>query len=417
LERDIDELQRRFSAAYPDAYLRFKRYNLMFMRYPIELRFRGPDPAVLHQLGDSAMAIARRLKVIDPLTSDWEPRVPTLVVNYDQARARNKNLSRTDVGLSMMSATDGVPVGSFYDGTDQHNIYVNIGDDQNQAINDLNNATVFGLMANFDKLFTKERITKKLLGKDGSFSMADIGKTGAGINNTAQLKEISDGIQVEWEEPVVPRYNNERVQSVLGAPAQGYLIEEARSILAKEIEKMDIPEGYTVDWGGEKQASDLSMENLFAPYPLAILLMVAILVWLFGRFRTPLLLFCCIPFIFVGIIPAILVTGQCFNFVAIVGALGLVGMMLKNGIVLVDEINLQIASGKASQLALIDASKSRLRPVTMASLTTILGMVPLLFDDMFAAMAATIMGGLLAGTVIVLVVIPVLYAMFFRLKQ
>lgn len=416
LERNIDELQRRFSAAYPDAYLRFKRYNLMFMRYPIELRFRGPDPAVLHQLGDSAMAIARRLKVIDPLTSDWEPRVPTLVVNYDQARARNKNLSRTDVGLSMMSATDGVPVGSFYDGTNQHNIYVNIGNNNNQAINDLNNATVFGLMANFDKLFTKDRITKKLLGKDGSFSLTDIGKTGAGINNTAQLKEISDGIQVEWEEPVVPRYDNERVQSILGAPAQGYLIEEARSILAKEVEKMDIPEGYTLDWGGEKQASDLSMENLFAPYPLAILLMVAILVWLFGRFRTPLLLFCCIPFIFVGIIPAILITGQCFNFVAIVGALGLVGMMLKNGIVLVDEINLQIASGKTSQLALVDASKSRLRPVTMASLTTILGMVPLLFDDMFAAMAATIMGGLLAGTVIVLVVIPVLYAIFFRLK-
>ena len=131
------------------------------------------------------------------------------------------------------------------------------------------------------------------------------------------------------------------------------------------------------------------------------------------KWHARILLMFSIPFIFVGIVPAILLTGNTFNFVAIVGALGLVGMMLKNGIVLVDEIDLQRKAGVELTQAITEASLSRLRPVMLASLTTVLGMVPLLFDDMFSAMAATIMGGLLVGTVIVLVLIPVLYSLFF----
>ena len=411
LEKNYEALQKQMAAEYPDAYLLFKRYNLMFMRYPIELRFVGPDPAVLHQLADTAMTIAKRLKVIEPVKFDWDPKVPTMVVNYDQTHARNKAISRSEVGMSLMSATDGIPVGTMYDGITPHNIYLNVTDNNNQPTADLNNATVFGMLPNINSLINKDNIANQLMNV-----LKGSGISGLGLTNAAQLKEVSDGINVEWEDPIIPRYNNERVQSIVGTPASGYLTEEARAILAKEVEKIQLPEGYSIDWGGEKHASDLSLRYLFAPYPVVILLMIAILIWLFKRFRTALLLFCCIPFVFVGIIPAILASGNAFNFVAIVGALGLVGMMLKNGIVLVDEIRLQLANGKEQHKALIDASKTRLRPVTMASLTTILGMVPLLFDDMFSAMAATIMGGLLAGTIIVLVIIPVLYSLFFSPK-
>ena len=203
----------------------------------------------------------------------------------------------------------------------------------------------------------------------------------------------------------------------MGYPAEGLLNEQARAALEREVEKWTLPDGYSIEWGGEKYASDLSMQYLFEPYPLVILIMLGILVLITRRFRTSLLLFCCIPFVFVGIIPAVLLTGTAFNFVSIVGTLGLVGMMLKNGIVLVDEIQLQQSATQHPVEAIISASLSRLRPVTLASLTTVLGMIPLLFDDMFSSMAATIMGGLIAGTVIVLVFIPVLYAMFFKLKQ
>ena len=160
-----------------------------------------------------------------------------------------------------------------------------------------------------------------------------------------------------------------------------------------------------------------SMKYLFKNFPLAIILMIAILIMLFKDYRKPAIIFCSIPMVFVGVVMTMLVTGKTFNFVAIVGTLGLIGMIIKNGIVLMDEITLQIGQGTEPVTALIDSAQSRLRPVMMAALTTILGMIPLLTDAMFGSLAASIMGGLLFGTVITLVFIPVLYALFFHIKH
>ena len=407
-DRHVNELQRHFSAKYPDAFLVFKRYNLMFMRYPVELRFCGPDPAVLHQLADSVLALNRRLGIISPVTTDWAPRVPMLVVDYDQSRARDHGISRSEAGFSLLSATDGLPVSSYYDGTIGHNVYLSLTDQLGQPLTQLTNATVFSLLPQVDKLIGDVDVTQLLLTP---------GQTKLRQPYAAQLSEIGDNVHIDWEDPVVTHNDGERTHSVMGYPAEGLLNEQARAALEREVEKWTLPDGYSIEWGGEKYASDLSMQYLFEPYPLVILIMLGILVLITRRFRTSLLLFCCIPFVFVGIIPAVLLTGTAFNFVSIVGTLGLVGMMLKNGIVLVDEIQLQQSATQHPVEAIISASLSRLRPVTLASLTTVLGMIPLLFDDMFSSMAATIMGGLIAGTVIVLVFIPVLYAMFFKLKQ
>ena len=158
------------------------------------------------------------------------------------------------------------------------------------------------------------------------------------------------------------------------------------------------------------------MKYLFQNFPLAIILMIAILIMLFGDYRKPLIIFCCLPMILVGVVAVMLLTGKTFNFVAIVGTLGLIGMLIKNGIVLMDEITLQLKSGKEPVRALIDSSQSRLRPMMMASLTTILGMIPLLTDAMFGSLAASIMGGLLFSTFITLLFIPILYALFFHIK-
>ena len=158
------------------------------------------------------------------------------------------------------------------------------------------------------------------------------------------------------------------------------------------------------------------MKYLFQNFPLAIILMIAILIMLFKDYRKPIIIFCCIPMIFVGVVAVMLLTGKVFNFVAIVGTLGLIGMLIKNGIVLMDEITLQINEGVEPITALIDSSQSRLRPVMMASLTTILGMIPLLSDAMFGSLAAAIMGGLLCSTLITLLFIPILYALFFKIK-
>ena len=402
LSRSIDSLQQHFSAKYPDAFLKFKPYNLMFMRYPIELTFCGPDPAVLHQLADSAMTVARQQGCIDPLTTDWAPRVPVLWADYDQARGRVQGISRMEVALSLLSATEGMPLGSYYDGAVNHNIYVTTTDQEGGPLQDLGNASVTSLLPQLE----------------GAFENADwagllSGASSLGLSHTVPLREVAGDMNLQWEDPVITHYNGVRSHSVMGHPYKGYMIEEAREQLASVVNQWELPEGYSIRWGGEKYATDLSISNLLHSYPLVILLMLAILVAITRRFRTSFLLILSVPFIFVGIIPAILLSGSTFNFVAIVGTLGLVGMMLKNGIVLVDEIGLQREAGADLKQAIMEASLSRLRPVMLASLTTVLGMVPLLFDDMFSALAATIMGGLLVGTVIVLVFIPVLYSLFF----
>lgn len=158
------------------------------------------------------------------------------------------------------------------------------------------------------------------------------------------------------------------------------------------------------------------MKYLFANYPLAALLIIAILIMLFKDYRKPLIILCTIPLVLVGVVAAMLVSGLPYGFVAIAGTLGLIGMVIKNCIVLMDEINLQLSHGVAPTKALIDGSQSRLRAVMMAALTTILGMIPLLPDPMFGPMSAAIMGGLAFGTVITLVFVPVLYSLFFHIK-
>lgn len=402
LDRSIDPLQKHFSAKYPDAFLKFKPYNLMFMRYPIELTFCGPDPAVLHQLADSAMTLSRTLECIDPITTDWAPRVPVLMADYDQTRGRQQGISRMEVALSLLSATDGMPIGSYYDGAVNHNIYVSVTDQEGAPLEDLSNATVSSLLPSLE-------------GAVGNADWVGLlsGAASLNLSHTAPLREVAGDVRLQWEDPVISHYNGERAHSVMGHPAKGYLIEQARAKLASEVDEWELPDGYSIHWGGEKYATNLSISNLLRSYPLVILLMLAILLAITRRFRISILLMLSVPFIFVGIIPAILLSGNTFNFVAIVGTLGLVGMMLKNGIVLVDEIGRQREAGAELDKAIKEASLSRLRPVMLASLTTVLGMVPLLFDDMFSALAATIMGGLLVGTVIVLVVIPVLYSLFF----
>ncbi len=167
---------------------------------------------------------------------------------------------------------------------------------------------------------------------------------------------------------------------------------------------------------GEYEASGDSTKYLFANYPLAALLIISILIMLFKDFKKPLIILSTVPFVLTGVVAGILVSGKAFGFVALAGTLGLIGMIIKNSIVLMDEIDLQISQGVPAAKALVDGSQSRLRAVMMAALTTILGMIPLLPDPMFGPMAVSIMGGLAFGTVITLILVPVLYSLFFHIK-
>lgn len=411
LVKNIDDIQEQLNKRFPDAYIKLKRYNLMFKKYPIEVCFSGPDPMVLHQLSDSAFSIIAKSDQVFLPTTDWEPRVPVLTVDYDQPSARTSGLSRSDVATSIMAYTGGIPIGTFYDGIHTENIYFKCTDKDGHEIDRIENVPVFGMLPNINAFFNRETVQKLMSGnmtKDEAIEK---------LTQTTPLKQVAKGVDITWEEPVVMRYNGQRMQRVQCSPRPGVGTEAARQAIAREIEAIQLPAGYSLSWQGEKKASDQSMRYLFNGFPLAIILIITILVMLFKDFKKPAIIFCCIPFILVGVIPTVLISGKPFGFVAIVGVLGLIGMMIKNAIVLMDEITLEISSGIPVRQALIQSSKSRLRPVMMASLTTILGMIPLIPDAMFGSLAVTIMGGLFVGTLITLVFVPVLYSVFFKTKR
>ena len=410
LVEHLDSMQRTLNERFPDAYIKIKRYNLMYKKYPIEICFNGPDPQVLHQLTDSAMAIVRNSDKVCLPTSDWEPQVPVLTVDYNQQAARTSGLSRGDVALSLMSYTDGIPVGTFYDGIHPENIYVKCHTDKGEEVENLDRVNVFGMMPNVGNVFNRSTVQKLMSGR---LDKDDVIRQ---VTSTTPLSQVSKGIDIRWEEPVMMRYNGQRQQRLQCSPAPGVSTESARQSIAKAIESISLPEGYSLSWEGEYKASTQSKQYLFKGFPLSVVMMLLILIMLFNDFRRPAIIFSCIPLVVVGVFPSVLLSGKDFGFVAIVGILGLIGMMIKNGIVLIDEISLQISQGKPLDRALIDSSKSRLLPVMMASLTTILGMIPLISDSLFGSLAVTIMGGLAAGTIIILIFIPVLYSLMYKSK-
>ena len=411
LEKSIDGLQEQLTAMYPDAYVKLKRYNIMFKKYPIEVVFTGPDPAVLRHLADSAETIMNSMPEICLVTTDREPDVPVLDVAYNQPDARRAGVSRNDVSMSMLMANGGLPVSAFYDGNRRNTIYIKCLDNDGNAMDNLENVPIMQTIPYVAGALTEENMLKI---KTGTLEKRDLIESMLG---TKPVKQVSDGISVEWETSVVPRYNGQRSQKVMCSPVPGVETENARKALEVNLEQIRMPEGYSLIWQGEKGASDQTMKYLFANLPIAIILIIAILILLFGDYRKPLMILCCIPLLGVGIVGAMLLSGKTFTFCAIVGAIGLVGMMMKNCIVLMDEINDQIASGKDPAEALISSSETRLRAVMMASMTTILGMIPLISDALFGSMAVTIMGGLLFSTIATLFFVPLLYAVFFKIKM
>ncbi len=410
LDRNIEDIQQVLQQKYPDAYLKLKPYNIMYKKYPIEALFTGPDPAVLHQLADSAARIMERSPYTRLVTTDWEPAQPLLTIDFNQSDARRAGLSRKDISMSLLTAAGGIPVGTFYQGTHSNTIFLKCVEDNGSKIDNLENVPLFSTLPNFNTAFSEDNLMQL---RSGAVSKSDMI---ASLLGTTPLRQVVNGVDVTWEDPVVPRFNGQRAQDVMCSPAPGIDTERARREVAREIEQIDLPAGYALQWKGEKYASDQTMHYLFLNIPLGVVLMLAILIMLFKDYRRPIIIICCIPLLAVGIVGAMLISRFAFTFCAIVGALGLVGMMIKNCIVLMDDIDSRLASGIDPAAALRASAAARFRPVMMASLTTILGMIPLLSDAMFNSMAATIMGGLLFSTVAVLVFVPVLYALFFKIK-
>ena len=230
------------------------------------------------------------------------------------------------------------------------------------------------------------------------------------------IEQVVSDFRVAWEDPLIMRRDRKTTITVGAEPPDGKLPSELFKVIQTDIENIPLPDGYVMEWGGEFESSSDAQAALAGGLPISIALMVLISIFLFNNLRMPLIIWLTVPLAIIGVAWGLLGASQSFGFMPLLGFLSLMGMLIKNAIVLLDEISINVGLGKAPLLATLDSAVSRARPVMMAAGTTVLGMIPLLGDDFFIGMAVTIMAGLTFASILTLVVVPVLYTVFYRVK-
>lgn len=377
------ELKRELSAAYPNAEIRTER--LVFgsgVSAKIEARFSGSDATVLRKLGNEALAIMRGDSNLIDLRTNWQQKELLLKPAYNPERARIAGVGLSDLALALQFATTGVQAGTYRE------------DDR--------------LIPIVVRPPMSERNDAKQLHDRLVWSPAD--------QAYVPIAQIVDRFDTVSEDTLIHRRNRVRTLAAQADPIPAMTADQAFRHIRAKIEAIPLPTGYRLQWGGEYESSTDAQNALNAQLPAGFIVMLFISVLLFGKVRQPLIIWLVVPMSVCGVVIGLLASNQPFSFMALLGLLSLSGMLMKNAIVLVDEIDAQIIEGKPGYSAIIDAGISRLRPVLLAAGTTILGMIPLLGDAFFASMAVTIMGGLAFATVLTMIAVPVLYALFFGIK-
>lgn len=371
-------LQEELSQTFSDALIRVNRFELNSIPQAlIEARFCGDDPRVLDSLTSMAIDIMRRNPKVMNARNEWGNKAMLVRAAYDPVKAGRLNLGKADLMTAVKSTNDGTPVGIYRDGDKQVPVLLR---------------TVGG-------------------GQLSQAALEDLPVWNG--RNSAPLAQVTDSIGIGWEWPLVKTYNRRLSMAAQCDVQPGHTMKEVHGEIRDEIERIGLPAGYSFFWDSQYKGQKEAMEALTKYFPLAIVFLVLILVALFGNFRQPSIIFLILPLSVIGVVVGMLVTGFQFGFFCIAGWLGLLGMIIKNVIVLLDEVNIQRRAGVAPGEAIVEATVSRTRPVLMAAITTIFGSIPLLFDVVFGGMAATIVFGLSFATLLTLFVTPALYAVFY----
>lgn len=406
-------LEKYLNENYPDAYIRIRKYNLSIKAsHTVEVEFRGPDPAVLHKLSLQAQAIMKQNPYVDKYTisDDWNPMGKSILAQYDQTLASQAGVSRSDLSNALLAATSGIPLSKYYEGQTEYTIQLKTRESDGSRPKDLNDIPVWSMLPDIGKIQETDIVDVMT----GVKTIDDI--TGEVIK-PVPFSSVARGANLNWEETLIRRTNGQRSIQAQCDPIEGCSPALVRKSILKEIEAIELPEGYSYEWVGEYELQNSALKNIFSFLPISIMLIILILIVLFNDLKKPAIVLLCIPLTAIGIVPGLILTGSPFTFMAIVGAIGLLGMLIKNSIVLLDEIEKQIGEGIPRYTALVNSTILRTRPVIMASLTTILGMLPLFSDPMYSSMAVTIISGLLVGTIITLIFVPILYAFFFHINK
>ena len=373
-----EELNRFGRANFPTGEFRTKR--LVFGPgggAPIQLRLSGQDPDTLRLLSSEMQQVMQGASgnLID-MRTDWREQELVLKPVYATQRAQTAGISREDVAQTLQLATDGTVSGVYREGDRQIPI-----------------------------------ITR--LPSDSGLELIDLVVFSSTTGEVLPIEQMIDGMQYEVQNTLVHRRNRELTLTIEADIPPGLTAAEVQAEIQSVVESVSLPVGYRMEWGGEYESSRMAQAALGAQIPVSVLIMVLISILLFNALRQPLIIWLLVPMSVNGVVIALLATDMPFTFTALLGLLSLSGMLIKNGIVLVEEIDLVREEGLALREAIITASTSRLRPVMLAAITTILGMAPLLTDAFFVSMAITIMGGLAFASILTLVAAPVLYDLLF----
>lgn len=375
-------LQDSIRIQYPEPLIKVNKFELSpLTEAVIEARFLGPDPAVLDSLVGEAIAVMRHNPKVADARNEWGNMALILRPVYDPVKAGALGITKASMMESVRSINDGMPIGIYRD----------------------NEKKVPVLLKSEGVDITDSRSL-------GDFSIWN-------GERSAPLSQVTEQIETTWEFPQIRTYNRQLSMAAMCGVKSGYTMAEVHNEIRKEIENIELPEGYTFFWDSQYKDQREGMQAIAKYFPLAFLMLIVILVALFNNFRQPVIILCVLPLSLIGVAIGMLLTGFDFGFFPIAGWLGLLGMIIKNVIVLLDEVNVQRRNGTAAYTAVVEATVSRTRPVLMAATTTILGMVPLLFDVAFGGMAATIIFGLTFATLLTLFVTPTLYVMFYRVKK
>lgn len=413
--KQIPIIRKQLREEFPEAYIRIRKYNFSTSTsHTVEVEFAGPDPAVLRRLSAQAEEIMRKSPYIDAYSvqNNWKPTDKSFVAEYMQQNALRSGIKRDDIANALLAAADGLPITILNDQERMVALNLQIRNSDGSRIKNLEEIPVWSMM---NVHFSDEDQQSALAGGSMMNELQDRAFRATPLGN------VVDGLRLDWDENLVLRLNGRRVIEAECDPnpdLSDATPTKAISSIQNEIESIPLPDGYTMRWVGEGEVQGEAIGNLMKFVPITIFLILAILLFLFNSWRKVILILLCFPFVFCGITPSLLLSGQPMTFMAIIGMLGLIGMMVKNAIVLVDEIGrLQTEEKATPYTAVVEATVSRVRPVLMASLTTIVGMIPLVGDPMYSSMAITIMGGLTVGTVITLILLPLFYAALFRIRK
>ncbi|MCI6152160.1 efflux RND transporter permease subunit [Fusobacterium perfoetens] len=361
-----------------------KKYpNGVPTEYPIEIAFSGPDPQILRELADKTIDIVKKSPYILTAKTDWRNKLLVWEGDYSQSKGIRNNVTPIDITTGLMRTTNGIPIGKIQEGDNSVAVVLKETSDIKNQINNITQTPIWGV--NLQAL---------------------------------PLANMLNNEKLTFEEGQIWRRNRVRTITVQCDIPMEVNAEEVRNEFKKEINSIELPKGYKLTWLGEYEEQTKNVLALLKAVPLPVIIMFTICVLLFASIRIPLLIFSALPLALIGVAPGLFITGKSFGFMSTIGLVSLSGMMIKNMIVLVDEINYEINILKKDKfIALIDSAISRIRSVTLAALTTILGMIPLLWDPLYGDMAATIIFGLFVSTVLTLFIFPVAYALFFNIKE